>query len=204
MIVLFRIVSVSELNSLSLAWFVAESKLMFFLISMPEPSFVSMVQMPESDKSEEGDDDKVYLFFSETAVECDCYNKLVVSRVARVCKVIKTLPCTLLCFPTQQKYINNTSSRVLIPPFLLLAGLDGASRFFWRYGVHLCSQGDLGGQRTLQKKWTSFLKARLDCPVLDSQLPYIIQDTYLWCDPQQHWKECLFYAIFTPQAYVLN
>uniref|UniRef100_A0A4W6EL14 Semaphorin 4e n=1 Tax=Lates calcarifer TaxID=8187 RepID=A0A4W6EL14_LATCA len=111
-----------------------------------EPSFVSMVQMPESDKSEEGDDDKVYLFFSETAVECDCYNKLVVSRVARVCK------------------------------------------------------GDLGGQRTLQKKWTSFLKARLDCPVLDSQLPYIIQDTYLWCDPQQHWKECLFYAIFTPQA----
>ncbi|GAA6234875.1 semaphorin-4E-like [Lates japonicus] len=111
-----------------------------------EPSFVSMAQMPESDKSEEGDDDKVYLFFSETAVECDCYNKLVVSRVARVCK------------------------------------------------------GDLGGQRTLQKKWTSFLKARLDCPVLDSQLPYVIQDTYLWCDPQQHWKECLFYAIFTPQA----
>lgn len=37
--------------------------------------------------SVEGDDDKVYLFFTETAVECDCYNKLVVSRVARVCKV---------------------------------------------------------------------------------------------------------------------
>ncbi|XP_056247782.1 semaphorin-4E [Seriola aureovittata] len=111
-----------------------------------EPSFVSMAQMPEGDKSEEGDDDKVYLFFSETAVECDCYNKLVVSRVARVCK------------------------------------------------------GDLGGQRTLQKKWTSFLKARLDCPVLESQLPYIIQDTYRLCDPQQHWKTCLFYAVFTPQS----
>ncbi|XP_040910673.1 semaphorin-4E [Toxotes jaculatrix] len=111
-----------------------------------EPSFVSMAEMPESEKSQEGDDDKVYLFFSETAVECDCYNKLVVSRVARVCK------------------------------------------------------GDLGGQRTLQKKWTSFLKARMDCPVLDSQLPYIIQDTYLWCDPQQDWKHCLFYAIFTPQS----
>ncbi|KAM9845078.1 semaphorin-4E-like [Aulostomus maculatus] len=88
-----------------------------------EPNFVSMAQMPESDKSDEGDDDKVYLFFSETAVECDCYNKLVVSRVARVCK------------------------------------------------------GDLGGRRTLQKKWTSFLKARLDCPVLESQLPYVIQNT---------------------------
>ncbi|KAI9522700.1 hypothetical protein NQZ68_033798 [Dissostichus eleginoides] len=111
-----------------------------------EPTFVSMAQMPESDLSEEGDDDKVYLFFSESAVECDCYNKLVVSRVARVCK------------------------------------------------------GDLGGLRTLQKKWTSFLKARIDCPVLESQLPYIIQDTYRLCDPQQHWKNCLFYAIFTPQS----
>lgn len=111
-----------------------------------EPTFVSMAQMPESEDSEQGDDDKVYLFFSETAVECDCYNKLVVSRVARVCK------------------------------------------------------GDVGGLRTLQKKWTSFLKARLDCPVLDSQLPYIIQDTYRWCDPHKHWKQCLFYAIFTPQS----
>lgn len=55
---------------------------------MPEPTFVSMAQMPESEDSEDGDDDKVYLFFSETAVECDCYNTLVVSRVARVCKVI--------------------------------------------------------------------------------------------------------------------
>lgn len=111
-----------------------------------EPNFVSMTEMLESEFSPEGDDDKVYLFFSETAVECDCYNKLVVSRVARVCK------------------------------------------------------GDLGGQRTLQKKWTSFLKARMDCPVLESQLPYIIQDTYRWCDPQHLWKNCLFYAVFTPQS----
>lgn len=108
-----------------------------------EPNFVSMAQMPES---EMGDDDKVYLFFSETAVECDCFNKLVVSRVARVCK------------------------------------------------------GDLGGRRTLQKKWTSFLKTRMDCPVLDSQLPYVIQDSYRWCDPMQHWEKCIFYAIFTPQS----
>lgn len=52
-----------------------------------------MTQMPESEMSAQGDDDKVYLFFSETAVECDCYNKLVVSRVARVCKVNKSLSC---------------------------------------------------------------------------------------------------------------
>ncbi|KAM3605192.1 uncharacterized protein V6R79_022053 [Siganus canaliculatus] len=113
---------------------------------LQEPTFVAMAPMPESEKSAVGDDDKVYLFFSELAVECDCYNKLVVSRVARVCK------------------------------------------------------GDLGGERTLQKKWTSFLKARLDCPVLESQLPYIIQDSHRWCDSQEHWKNCLFFAVFTPQS----
>ncbi|XP_056148783.1 semaphorin-4E [Lampris incognitus] len=111
-----------------------------------EPNFISMAQMPESEDDDRGDDDKVYLFFSEIAVEYDFYSKLVVSCVARVCK------------------------------------------------------GDLGGQRTLQKKWTSFLKARMDCPVLESQLPYVIQDTYRWCEPQQHWRSCLFYAVFTPQS----
>uniref|UniRef100_A0A3P9L874 Semaphorin-1A n=1 Tax=Oryzias latipes TaxID=8090 RepID=A0A3P9L874_ORYLA len=110
-----------------------------------EPSFVSMAQIPEGKGSKEGDDDKVYLFFREIAVEFDYQNKMVVSRVARVCK------------------------------------------------------GDIGGERTLQKKWTSFLKTRIDCPVLELQLPYLIQDTYLWCDPMQDWKGCIFYAIFTPQ-----
>lgn len=110
-----------------------------------EPNFISMEQMPESQDSGEGDDDKVYVFFSESAVEYDCVRRPVVSRVARICK------------------------------------------------------GDLGGQRTLQKKWTSFLKARVDCPVLESQLPFVIQDTYLWCDSGKHWRSCLFYAVFTPQ-----
>ena len=74
-------------------WLVKVKFYFYLFIFTPEPSFVSMAQMPESEKSEEGEDDKVYLFFSETAVECDCYNKLMVSRVARVCKVIKNLPC---------------------------------------------------------------------------------------------------------------
>ncbi|XP_061588059.1 semaphorin-4E [Cololabis saira] len=111
-----------------------------------EPIFASMAHMPESEQSDDGDDDKVYLFFSEAAVECDCFNKLVVSRVARVCK------------------------------------------------------GDQGGERTLQRKWTSFLKTRMDCPVLDSQLPYLIQDSYRWCDLRLNWKDCIFYTIFTPQS----
>lgn len=118
----------------------------FLTYWLNEPQFVSMAHVPESVNSDTGDEDKIYLFFSETAVEYDFYNKLVVSRVARVCK------------------------------------------------------GDLGGERTLQKKWTSFLKARLECPVLESQLPYIIQDAYRWCDPEQHWSHCLFYTVFTPQS----
>lgn len=46
-----------------------------------------MAHIPEGDSSPEGDDDKIYLFFSETAVEYDSYTKVDVSRVARVCKV---------------------------------------------------------------------------------------------------------------------
>uniref|UniRef100_A0A1A8HFE9 Semaphorin 4e n=1 Tax=Nothobranchius korthausae TaxID=1143690 RepID=A0A1A8HFE9_9TELE len=105
-----------------------------------------MAWVPESVESAAGDDDKVYLFFTETAVEFDCYNKLVVPRVARVCK------------------------------------------------------GDLGGLRTLQKKWTSFLKTGINCPVLNSPLPLLIQDSYRWCDNNLSWKECIFFAIFTPQS----
>ncbi|CAG07753.1 unnamed protein product [Tetraodon nigroviridis] len=112
---------------------------------MAEPTFVSMTQIPESHMSALGDDDKVYLFFSETAVECDCYQKLVVSRVARVCK------------------------------------------------------GDMGGQRTLQKRWTSFMKARVECPVPGARLPYVIQDAYRWCGSPWLWSDCLFFAVFKPQ-----
>ena len=54
---------------------------------IPEPTFVYMDHIPESADSAEGDDDKVYLFFSENAMEYDFYSKLTVSRVARVCKV---------------------------------------------------------------------------------------------------------------------
>ncbi|KAL1022958.1 hypothetical protein UPYG_G00034710 [Umbra pygmaea] len=109
-----------------------------------EPNFVYMDLVPESDNNPEGDDDKVYLFFSENAVEYDFYNKLLVSRVGRVCK------------------------------------------------------GDVGGQRTLQGKWTSFLKARLDCSLPEPSLPSIVQDVFLLKDSD--WTKSVFYAVFTPQS----
>ena len=52
-----------------------------------EPHFVASAYVQESAASSTGDDDKVYFFFSERAVEYDCYAEQVVARVARVCKV---------------------------------------------------------------------------------------------------------------------
>ncbi|KAM8839480.1 semaphorin-4E-like [Synchiropus picturatus] len=111
-----------------------------------DPKFVAMEMMPESENSDTGDDDKIYLFFSEKAVEYETYKPMLVSRVARVCK------------------------------------------------------GDLGGQISFRERWTSLIRARLQCPVPGSKWPYIIQDTYRWCDPQQDWKSCLFFAAFTSQT----
>ena len=62
-----------------------------------EPNFVYMDLVPESNNNPEGDDDKVYLFFSENAMEYDFYNKLMVSRVARVCKVTTCYKFTFSC-----------------------------------------------------------------------------------------------------------
>ncbi|XP_062482833.1 semaphorin-4E-like [Pezoporus occidentalis] len=51
-----------------------------------EPSFVSMEIVEESESNPNGDDDKIYVFFTETAVEFEFYDKLLVSRIARVCR----------------------------------------------------------------------------------------------------------------------
>lgn len=92
----------------------------------------------------EGEDDKVYFFFTEVSVEYEFVFKLMIPRVARVCK------------------------------------------------------GDQGGLRTLQKKWTSFLKARLICSRPDSGLVFnILQDVFVLRAPDL--KEPVFYAVFTPQ-----
>lgn len=111
---------------------------------LSEPNFVYMDFVGESLDSPDGDDDKVYLFFSENAMEYDFYSKVAVSRVARVCK------------------------------------------------------GDMGGQRTLQRKWTSFLKARLDCSLPEPSLPPIVQDVFLL--KHDDWRKSVFYAVFTPQS----
>ncbi|NXY48794.1 SEM4E protein, partial [Ceuthmochares aereus] len=51
-----------------------------------EPSFVDMELVRESESNPNGDDDKIYVFFTETAVEFEFYDKLLVSRIARICR----------------------------------------------------------------------------------------------------------------------
>ncbi|XP_034366101.1 semaphorin-4D isoform X4 [Arvicanthis niloticus] len=109
-----------------------------------EPSFVFADVIQKRPDGTESEDDKVYFFFTEVSVEYEFVFKLMIPRVARVCK------------------------------------------------------GDQGGLRTLQKKWTSFLKARLICSRPDSGLVFnILQDVFVLRAPDL--KEPVFYAVFTPQ-----
>ncbi|KAM4542788.1 semaphorin-4E-like [Odontesthes bonariensis] len=106
-----------------------------------EPTMISINMAEVSRSAENGEDDVVFLFFTENAVE-ERRGNIWVSRVARVCK------------------------------------------------------SDLGGKMTLQKRWTSFLKARLDCPFGDAGSPSLVQDVFLLQDPNNV-QDSIFYATFT-------
>ncbi|KAM9838448.1 semaphorin-4A [Aulostomus maculatus] len=59
---------------------------------------------------------------------------------------------------------------------------------------------DVGGQRTLQRRWTTFAKAQLLCQA-DSELPYNVIQDIKSLPPTEggHADETLFYGIFTSQ-----
>ncbi|XP_014879897.1 semaphorin-4E-like isoform X1 [Poecilia latipinna] len=57
-------------------------------------------------------------------------------------------------------------------------------------------KSDLGGLRTLQRKWTSFLKARLDCPFGDEGSESLVQDVFFLQD-ENNVTDSIFYATFT-------
>ncbi|XP_051960244.1 semaphorin-4D-like [Xyrauchen texanus] len=109
-----------------------------------EPSFVFADVIQEGQNSPDGDDDKIYYFFTEVSVEYEFFGKLLIPRIARVCK------------------------------------------------------GDQGGQRTLQKKWTSFLKAKLVCSMPDLNFVFnVVHDVFILKAP--HWRETVIYGVFTSQ-----
>uniref|UniRef100_A0A3P9BHS9 Si:ch211-129c21.1 n=1 Tax=Maylandia zebra TaxID=106582 RepID=A0A3P9BHS9_9CICH len=55
-------------------------------------------------------------------------------------------------------------------------------------------KSDLGGKRTLQQKWTSFLKARLNCPFGDVGSPSLVQDVFLLSD-ENDWRNTVLICI---------
>lgn len=64
-------------------------------------------------------------------------------------------------------------------------------------------QGDMGGERVLQKKWTTFLKAQLLCSLPDDGFPFnIIQDMFVLTPSPGDWKNTVFYGVFTSQWWV--
>ncbi|XP_030630151.1 semaphorin-4G [Chanos chanos] len=56
-------------------------------------------------------------------------------------------------------------------------------------------KGDIGGQRTLQRKWTSFLKARLVCSIPEYQLHFnVLRSVFVLESQNVH--DTVFYAVF--------
>lgn len=63
-------------------------------------------------------------------------------------------------------------------------------------------QGDKGGERILQQRWTSFLKAQLLCSRPDDGFPFnVLQDVFTLSPSPQDWQDTVFYGVFTSQWY---
>lgn len=71
--------------------------------------------------------------------------------------------------------------------------------FFFKPLTHFSStQGDLGGQRTLQKKWTSFLKAKLVCSMPELNFVFnVVHDVFILKGAD--WRDTVIYGVFTSQ-----
>ncbi|KAM9475254.1 sema domain, immunoglobulin domain (Ig), short basic domain, secreted, (semaphorin) 3H [Clarias gariepinus] len=117
---------------------------------LQDAEFVRVAMMKESDNEE---DDKVYLFFTERAQEAEGpAGKVLYTRVARVCK------------------------------------------------------NDIGGQRSLVNKWSTFQKARMICsvPGPDGLQTHFDQLQDIFIQPGKDEKHPLIYGVFTTTSDVLN
>ncbi|XP_048471781.1 sema domain, immunoglobulin domain (Ig), transmembrane domain (TM) and short cytoplasmic domain, (semaphorin) 4Ba isoform X1 [Rhincodon typus] len=67
--------------------------------------------------------------------------------------------------------------------------------------AQICT-GDIGGERVLQKRWTTFLKAQLSCSLPDDGFPFnVIQDMFVLSTRKEDWENTTFYGVFTSQWY---
>uniref|UniRef100_A0A8C6VVZ0 Sema domain, immunoglobulin domain (Ig), short basic domain, secreted, (semaphorin) 3B n=1 Tax=Nothobranchius furzeri TaxID=105023 RepID=A0A8C6VVZ0_NOTFU len=114
-----------------------------------EPKFVGSFWVPES---ENPDDDKIFFFFRETAVEAQGLGKSTYSRIGQLCR------------------------------------------------------NDMGGQRSLVNKWTTFLKTRLICsvPGADGSDTYFdeLRDVFLLQTRDR--KNPLVYTVFSTSSSVFK
>ncbi|XP_039599421.1 semaphorin-3B [Polypterus senegalus] len=114
-----------------------------------EPKFINAFWIPESDNP---DDDKIFFFFRETAVEGQSLGKTSFARIAQLCR------------------------------------------------------NDIGGQRSLVNKWTTFLKTRLICsvPGSDGSDTYFdeLRDVFLLQTRDR--KNPLIYTIFSTSSNVFK
>uniref|UniRef100_A0A673B8M0 Sema domain, immunoglobulin domain (Ig), short basic domain, secreted, (semaphorin) 3B n=1 Tax=Sphaeramia orbicularis TaxID=375764 RepID=A0A673B8M0_9TELE len=114
-----------------------------------EPKFVGSFWVPES---ENPDDDKIFFFFRETAVEAQGLGKSTYSRIGQLCR------------------------------------------------------NDMGGQRSLVNKWTTFLKTRLICsvPGADGSDTYFdeLRDVFLLQTRDR--KNPLVYSVFSTSSSVFK
>lgn len=61
-------------------------------------------------------------------------------------------------------------------------------------------KGDLGGERVLQRKWTTFLKAQLLCTRPGDNFPFnVLQDMFVLTPGDDHWNNTIFFGVFTSQ-----
>lgn len=56
-------------------------------MSVSEPDFVHMELVQQDSNASTEADDRIFVFFTETAVDFEFYDKLLVSRIAQICKV---------------------------------------------------------------------------------------------------------------------
>eukprot|EP00062_Callorhinchus_milii_P025694 gi/632986951/ref/XP_007910526.1/ PREDICTED: semaphorin-4G-like [Callorhinchus milii] len=59
-------------------------------------------------------------------------------------------------------------------------------------------KSDEGGMRTLQRKWTSFLKARVVCSIPEYSFHFNLLKS-VWVLDRGDWRSTVFYAVFTSQ-----
>lgn len=93
--------------------------------------------IPESDNPE---DDKIFLFFKENAMDGEHTGKATISRIGQLCKV------------TARRQTPSSEQEM-------------RSDLFFSFTLCVFVQNDMGGHRSLVNKWTTFLKARLLCSV---------------------------------------